>query len=342
MKILIIGLVLLIIGGILFPLFTYLRAVKKEGDKVSKRKKNSSNASDDDLEDIDVEGADYVGTTQELLDFEEIEICNDKMALLRINEYEYVAYLEVKGVAYNLLSEEERYSLEENYGNLLNGVDFEFQQYIQSRSLNLDIYVDRYREKVEKLKFRVDNLEKKLINAKTLQDKNTLSIQLNKANNQLEYGLKLLEDFEIKNIDSRLLERKYYIVLKYFFDSDDFDYELSHKEIVEEAFNDLSTKASIFIDTLNRNNLECNFLNGIQIGELLYNAYNKEDANILKLENLIKAQYNHLATSSRSVYEKSINNELKALEEEQKKLEKKIIEDEEIINKYSNEEGGEN
>ena len=320
MKVFIIMLILLILGGILFPLFTYYREIKKEKQKVNKSNKNIKGTN---FKPKVISPNTNFRYTQDLLEFENIVPCNKHVALLKVNNYEYLAYLEVQGVPFNLLSDGEKFSLEKNYGDLLNGVDHEFQIYIQSRSLNLDNYVDKYKEKIEELKKKVIKLEEKLTLVDDSEEIEKINIDIRKKSNQLEYGYKLLEDFKIKNLDSKLLERRYYIIIKYVHDSTEYA-DLADNEILELAYNDLVNKANLFIDTLVRNKLACSLLNGVQLAELLYNSNNKDDANSLKIENAIRSKYNHLCSTAEPLFLKEINSELNKLEEEQKQIEKNI------------------
>lgn len=312
---------ILFLGGILFPLFKYFREIKKD-NKVSSKHKNDSVGSKKEIEvDKDI----IVNDSRDLLEFEEIIICNEEEAILKINDSEYVAYLEVSGVSYNLLSYEEKLSLEEAYGTLLNGIDFEFQNYIQSRSLNLDSYINKYSARISYLEEKLQKIKQKLETSEKEKERETYRADRDKLQNQLNYAYKLLNDFKRKYIESNLLERKYYIVLKYFHDETEFK-DLSDIELLKTVYSNLYNKASIFIDTFQRMNMDCKMLDGIGIAELLYSSFNKDESSILKLESLIKSKYNHLCVTSTPVYIKDILKERANVEEEQKELEISIKE----------------
>lgn len=327
--ILVIG-AILFLGGILFPLFKYFREVKKENSKVSttkeKNKKNDiKNNNRDHSITNNVDKDVNIKDSRELLEFEEILICNEDEAILKVNDEEYVAYLEVGGVSYNLLSYEEKISLEEAYGTLLNGIDFDFQNYIQSRSLNLDNYIDKYSTRINYLEENLQKIKQKLNSSENEKDKEKYKLDYDKLQNQLNYAYQLLNDFKSKYIESNLLERKYYIVLKYYHDSSEFK-DLSDIELLRTVYSNLYNKASIFIDTFQRINMSCKMLNGVEIAELLYSSFNKDEASILKLESLIKSKYNHLCVTSTPIYAKKILNEKRIIQEKQKKLEESIKE----------------
>ena len=331
MKVIFVIIAVLILGGILFPLFTYFRTIKKENSKVEQKGKSKGKGKKEENKRESVREDEFEGVpndsivrdSRELLEFEEIIVCNDDEAILKVAENEYVAYLEVNGVSYNLLSYEEKLSLEETYGSLLNGIDFEFQNYIQSRSLNLDNYINRYQDRINLLQEKGFKLKEKYELSETEKEKEKLIDDIEKLSSQLVYGKKLLNDFVNKYLESHLLERKYYIVLKYFHDPSEFK-ELSDLELIRTVYSNLYNKANIFIDTFQRSNMRVNMLSALEIADLLYSSFNKDESNILKLENLVKAKYNHLCTTSTPVDIKQILNEKKKIEEEQIKLEKDI------------------
>ena len=219
MNIFILIAVVLVVGGIVFPLITYLRAAKKEDDKVNKlQKKTSLTEEFKDKVPKDVN----VGATQDVLDFDNVVYCNDDAGLLKVGENSYLGYLQIQGVPFNLLSAEERLELEENYGNLLNGIDFPFQSFVQSKTLPLDHYADMYTEKVNALKKKLNTAESKLNGTlEGTEDSRKAEFLVDKLKNQWEYGCNLLKDFINKNIDYRLLKRNYYVVIKYVYEKID-------------------------------------------------------------------------------------------------------------------------
>ena len=319
------------VGGIVIPLFSYLKEVKKDNDKVSKKNNSEHQRTNSVDSQINTEKGVNVNNANVLFDFDNIEVCNEEHALLKITDNEYVAYLEVGGVSFNLLSDEEKIILEENYGNLLNGVDYEFQNFIQSRNLNLDTYINDYTNKVSALKERLNKVEEKLDIEKNEERRRELQLEFYKLNNQYNYGIDLLNDFKSKYIDSQLLERRFYVILKYYHDSKEYDNELSDFEILECAYNDLMIKANLFIDTFIRNNMSCKVLNGVEMAEVLYNSYNKDDASSLRIDSAIRARFNHLSTTSKPIYIKKVELEKKRIEEEQKELEDEILELHQVI-----------
>lgn len=285
--------IFIIIGGVFYPLLMILNDTRKQKNKHKIQGKNIKKSA----EGPEIQGEKKLDVSQDILEFDNIEVCNDDCALVRVNDNEYLGYLEVKGTPFNLLSYKERINLEESFGDLLNGISYNIQFYVPSRSLNLDTFSLRYEQKVKELGKKVEELEKSLSNANE-KDYDYIYSNLMKANNQYEYAVKLLNYFIERNIDTKLLERRYYIVLNFIFDSSKYENELSKEEILQVAFNDIVNRADVIRNTLEKMKLSSKFLNGMEVAELLYSSYNKEDADNLRLSNAVAARYNHLYTTS--------------------------------------------
>lgn len=323
----------LIMGGILFPLFNYLRSARKEKNKVGKGLKNSTIV-DDSQPSSESNVVGYVNPEKNieyvdsriLLDWDSIVPCNEDMALLKINDVEYLGYLEVGGVPFNLLSAEEKFSLEEMYGNVLNGIDYPIQQYIQSRTMNLDEHNNRYRDNVNRLEKKLNAIEKSLDMAKREEEIKILSEKKRKLENQVRYGKQLLNYFSKRFIEFTLLEGRYFIILRYYHDESQFE-DFTDYDILESAFNDIVNRGTLFIDNFTRKKMKCKFLNGIEIAELLFNSFNKEDGSSTRIENMLKKNYNHLCTTSKPLHVKRMEHEMKNVAKEQEAL-REIIKEE--------------
>ena len=285
--------IFIIIGGVFYPLAMMLNDTRKQKNKHKIQGKNIKKSE----EGPEIQGEKKLDVSQDILEFDNIEVCNDDCALVRVNDNEYLGYLEVKGTAFNLLSYKESINLEESFGDLLNGISYNVQFYVPSRSLNLDTFSIRYEQKVKELGRKVEELEKSLSNANE-KEYDYIYSNLIKANNQYEYAVKLLNYFIERNIDTKLLERRYYIVLNFIFDSSKYENELSKEEILQVAFNDIVNRADVIRNSLEKMKLSSKFLNGMEVAELLYSSYNKEDADNLRLANAVAARYNHLYTTS--------------------------------------------
>ena len=81
-------------------------------------------------------------TTENVLDFMEFDEIKDNM-IIRKDRKQYVMIVKCKGVNYDLMSEEEKVSVEAGFVQFLNTLRFPIQLYVQTTSLNLrDIILD--------------------------------------------------------------------------------------------------------------------------------------------------------------------------------------------------------
>ena len=75
-------------------------------------------------------------TTENVLDFMEFDEIKDNM-IIRKDRKQYVMIVKCKGVNYDLMSEEEKVSVEAGFVQFLNTLRFPIQLYVQTTSLNL-------------------------------------------------------------------------------------------------------------------------------------------------------------------------------------------------------------
>lgn len=295
------GCVLIFIGVIGYLIFkdSIKEKMPKRGSKNDINSKKSDKNNDDDVNVLD---------SQDILDFEKIRPCNEEIALLEYKPNVYLGYIEVQGINFNLLSENERIMLEQSFGELINGLDFPAQIYVQSRKTNLDHYISKYRKSIDDMRKDIDREKRKSSDKKHLENRE----------NQLAYGELLLNYFIQRTVHANLLERKYYFVVKYVHNPNNYEHELNDYEVLSAAYNDISNKAAVIIDSLSRSNLKSNLLSAFGIGEFLYNCYNRQDATELKFSTAVSSEYNHLFTTSKPVEVKQVELAIKESEREEK------------------------
>ena len=297
------GSVIIFSGAVGYMLFKdSKKGTKKKKTKEAKNNGNSPKAKDE--ENINI------NASQDILDFEEIQICNEDVALVKYKENIYLGYIEVQGINFNLLSIDERIMLEESFGELMNGLDFPAQIYIQSRRTDLDQYVSTYEKSIESMRQKIDKMKHKNISNEYIKN----------FENQLHYGEQLLDYFVQRTVHANLLERKYFFIVKYVHNPSSYEHDLDDYEILSAAFNDIGSKASLIMDSLARSNMKAKLASTFDLGELLYGCYNRSDATNLKFTNAVKSEYNHLFTTAKPVEIKRIEEEIRKSEENEKKL----------------------
>lgn len=266
-----------------------------------------------------------IGYTQDFLNFDDIEIFskdNPMGLIVKGNKSEFVGIVEVSGINYNLLSVEERLNLEESFGKLLNGIDYAIQIYVQSRKLDIDKYEHKYDTRLDEIK---QNIDSQSIRLKFLKENNEdkeklvdLEGKINKLIGQYEYGIEVKEYMMARSKQKNILDRKYYIVLSYKHNSSIFEEKLTYEEILSNAFSDVANKANSLINALTRSKLGGKILNGLELAEVLYSAYNKQESSVYKISNALRSQFNHLYTTATPVELKKIARQIEEIEKAEK------------------------
>ena len=98
----------------------------------------------------------------------------------------------------------------------------------------------------------------------------------------------------------------YYIVVPYY-SEEAGDEKYDNEEIKNMAFSELYTKSQAIIRTLSACSVGGRILNSRELIDLLYVAYNRDEAETYGIDKAIRAGYNELYSTSRDVFEKKIN-----------------------------------
>ena len=95
---------------------------------------------------------------ESIYSFMEFDDIRDNM-IVRKNGEQYVMAIACQGVNYDLMSEEEKMSVEEGFVQFLNTLKFPIQLYVQTRTLNLRDIVAEYKDKVDTLQNEIDRID---------------------------------------------------------------------------------------------------------------------------------------------------------------------------------------
>lgn len=286
---------LLLVGCVVFICFISYILLKDTAKSKHKnnKKKNDNKSSEDKSKIMD---------SQDILDFTDIKVCNEEVALIQHKDKNiYLGVVEVEGLNFNLLSIDERILLEENFCELLNGIDFPLQIFVQSRKTDLDQYIKTYKD-------RVNQIEKEI---QALSEKEGIEqLEIDKKMNQLQYASMLLQYFTQRTVNANLLERRYYIVVKYIHNTSNYENNLSEYEILNTAYNDINNKTGVIMDSLSRNKLKSRFLDAVNLADFLYTCHNRDDANSLRFKNALQSNFDSICTTAKPVELKKIEQEI--------------------------------
>lgn len=254
-------------------------------------------------------------TVESVFDFMEFDKIEDNMIITKKGT-KYVMVVECQGVNYDLMSEVEKNAVEEGFIQFLNTLRHPVQIYTQTRTINLENSIQTYRSKVQEIESQLEK-EKlqydKMVNSGNYTDEEIKAAfyELTKTTNLYEYGKDIIYTTEKMSLNKNVLNQKYYVVVPYYpeeLGENNFD----RQEITNLAFSELYTRAQSIIRTLGVCGVNGRVLNSNDLVDLLYVAYNRDDAEVYGVDKAIESGYDELYSTAPDVVDKK----MKALNEQ--------------------------
>ncbi len=246
-------------------------------------------------------------TQESIFDFMEFDEVIDNM-IVRKNKTQYIMVLQCNGVNYDLMSEQEKISVEEGFVQFLNTLRFPIQLYVQSRTLNLKEIVEGYKERVNVVSNEINKLDvkieqAKMANNKALQEK--LYFEKRRKQNVLDYGVDITNYVEKLNSNQNILQQRTYVIVSFFINELGGSIEnYSKEELDNMCFSELYTRCQNVSSSLMGSQVSSRILDSEELMELLYIAYNRDESEIYQLQKALDAQYDALYSTGKDVLQK--------------------------------------
>ncbi|MCI8481832.1 MAG: hypothetical protein HFJ27_01780 [Clostridia bacterium] len=255
-------------------------------------------------------------TKQSIFKFMEFEGIEDNM-IIQKKGMRYVMVVECQGINYDLMSEGEKIAVEEGFLQFLNTIRHPIQIYIQTRTVNLNDSIENYRKKVEDIgyeleKRRNDYLKKLQSGQATREELNKDFFEVTKQTNLYEYGKDIIANTQRMSLNKNVLSKKYYVIIPYYVEELGSNNAFDKEEIRNLAFQELYTRAQSIIRTLAGCDVGGRILNSNELVDLLYIAYNRDEAEVFSVDRAVRAGYEELYTTAPDVLDKT----MKVLDEE--------------------------
>lgn len=298
----ILNIILAIIVFVIFALALIAVAIiyKIRQDKVKKEKQldiNADKTQTDNGKQLITRTGKSIDSIYKFMEFDEIV---DNM-IIRKNGQQYVMVIGCKGINYDLLSEVEKESVEAGFIELLNTLRFPIQLYVQTRTLNLEDLLKEYDKRIEETRSQIRKLDAQIELARdrgNIDEVNKLVFERKRKYNILEYG-ESIEDYTAKVSESKnILQQKTFIVISYYKSEYGDTSKLSKDEIYDIAFSELYTRAQSIISALTSSEISGKVLSSEQLAELLYIAYNRDEAEKYSLRDALNAEYDRLYSTA--------------------------------------------
>ena len=244
---------------------------------------------------------------QSIFNFMEFDKIEDNM-IVQKNGKKYVMVVKCQGINYDLMSGVEKNSVEQGFIQYLNTLRYPIQIYVQTRTVDLTGSLSTYRQKVRDLG---DNLARKEFeyNQKVRSgqyENDSLDeerFEVVKARNIYEYGTDIVSNTERMSLNRNILTKQYYIILSYYPEEANNNI-YGEDEISNIAFSELYTRSQSTISLLSVCGINGKILDSNELADLLYTAYNRDEAEVYDLNKAINAGYDSLYTTAPDVLEK--------------------------------------
>ena len=304
------ALLVILVIAVLVYVILMIRFNKKSNQRKDENEINVDTKPIEDQKDKkskEQQGVQY--TKQSIFDFMEFEAIEDSM-IVQKELKKYIMIVECQGINYDLMSQMEKVAVEEGFQQFLNTLRHPIQIYIQTRTINLEDNINRYKDKIKEIEQRYNKMlyeyrRMQEVGAYSQDELNKYFYELTKQKNLLDYGKDIVAKTEQMSLNKNILNKKYYVVLAYYVEENNSE-KYSKDEIRNIAFSELYTKSQALIRSLSACSVAGKILDSKELVELLYMAYNRDDAEVYGLNTVLDAQYDSLYSTSQDVFEKKL------------------------------------
>ena len=248
-------------------------------------------------------------TINSVFDFLEFDKIEDNM-IIQKNGTRYVMVVECQGINYDLMSQAEKIGVEEGFIQFLNTLAYPIQLYTQTRKINLESSLNSYKAEIAKIEQEYSRQRARYQSIASNPNSTDAQItqalyELTKQKNLYEYGKDIIYNTERMSLNKNILNKKYYVIIPYYPEEANQG-DFSKEEIRELAFSELYTRAQSIIRTLSVSSVVGRVLSSTELVDLLYVAYNRDEADVYGINKAIRAGYEDLYSTSQDFMDKKI------------------------------------
>ena len=308
--ILTIAVAILMFAIIILIFFFFFMSIKEKSKE--KENKKTSNAKTKE------NGTQGNYTKLSVFDFMEFDDIRDNM-IIQNNGTKYLMVIECEGINYDLMSEVEKTAVEQGFISFLNTLRHPIQLYIQTRTINISNSIENYNKELEKIRQELvskQNEYNKLLQNDSGNQKllNNLRLEIARNQNLYDYGKDIISNTEKMSLNKNVLRKHYYIVIPYNVTELGTNMD-DEEEKINLIFSELYTRAQTLIRTLFACSMKGKVLDSNELVELLYVAYNRDDAEVFGVDKAIKSGYTELYSTAPDVLDKRMEAINKQIEE---------------------------
>lgn len=284
-----------ILGAIVLLIYQSGRGVSKKLESNSEKENNTAKAAN-------------ACPKEDLSKFMEFDKIEDDM-IIQENGDKFVMVIKCQGINYDLMSETEMLAVEEGFANFLNTLKHPIQLYVQSRSLNLEDEINKYKERLVTIKDDYDKAEFQAYTRKkneklSQKEREAIDFEVKKKKILADYGADIINYVEKMSLNKNILQRRYYIVVSFYTSELGLGTNFTKEEAHDLAYSELYTRCRSIAGALVPCGVETKILSSEELAELLYIAYNKDDADIYNIKKALNSGFYRLYSTAQDVIEK--------------------------------------
>ena len=203
-------LLIVLVLAIIILAFIYLNMTLKEKNS-SKTNQNKKNNAKKDGDTSFKAFKEY--NVQSIFNFMEFEKIEDNL-IIQKNGKKFLMLIECQGINYDLMSEVEKNAVETGFMKVLNTLREPIQIYIQTRTINLENSIQKYKQKLDSIYNDVISNETKYkrmleSNDYTQEEIQKQRIEVVKLENLYSYGKDIIANTERMSLNRNILRKKY-------------------------------------------------------------------------------------------------------------------------------------
>ena len=267
-------------------------------------------------------------TKLSVFDFMEFDSIRDNM-IIQNNGERYLMVIECEGINYDLMSDVEKNAVEQGFISFLNTLRYPIQLYIQTRTINISSSIENYNKQLEKV--RQDLITKQNDYNRALQNGvtdtkslNKLRMEMARCQNLYDYGKDIIGNTEKMSLNKNVLRKHYYIIIPYYTAElgVNIDDEEEKRNMV---FSEIYTRAQTIIRTLFACSMKGKILDSNGLVDLLYVAYNRDEAEVYGMDKAMKAGYTELYSTAPDVLDKKMESLDRLIEQKAEEKAKAVV-----------------
>lgn len=299
--------VLFIMIGVLVFLSVIYIVLKLRDNKNKRRREENVPFSKQNKEATSTGKGQVQYSKQSIYSFMNFDEIKDDM-IIRKNGTKFLMVVECQGVNYDLMSNVEKNSVEQGFLQFLNTLKHPIQIYTQTRTVNLGTSIASYKERLKVIENRLATKQMEYntkLNSRqyTEEQLKEEKMEVVRERNLYEYGRDIINNTERMNLNKNILRRHYYIIISHT-PEEISNPDIEKSELRDIAFNELYTKCQSIIASLAVCEVHGKILNSNELAELLYMAYNRDEADIYQLDKALDARFDELYVTAQDVLDK--------------------------------------